>query len=158
MKDKKAYCLLAAGLITALFVSGCGVNSSQNDQDNSKAESEKIEKNIDSQNSDIKGTERSGSVKIDSDAGKSEGEYSSDIAKTMNIEADHTIVLTSITNDDGTVTHQAQMDGADVPEFDYTWHADLAGTYSEVKDCPAEYFTGTKPVSDGPVYIAVYSP
>ena len=57
----------------------------------------------------------------------------------------HTLVL-----NEGT----ALLDGASVPEYDYTWHADPSVVHDEVKDAPAEYFTGTKPSGEDPVYIA----
>lgn len=60
-------------------------------------------------------------------------------------QADHTLVLA------GTA---ATLDGAAVPEYDYVWHCDVAGSYTEVKDCPAEYYTGTAPDAGQAVYVA----
>lgn len=48
----------------------------------------------------------------------------------------------------------ALLDGAPVPEYDYAWHADPAVVHDEVKDAPAEYYTGTEPSGDDAVYIA----
>ncbi|MBR3865857.1 MAG: carbohydrate-binding domain-containing protein [Clostridia bacterium] len=64
----------------------------------------------------------------------------------------HTIKLSSTQNTDGSYTHSATIDGSAAKEFDYTWHADPGIAHDEVKNAPAEYFTGTKP--EGDVYIA----
>lgn len=40
-----------------------------------------------------------------------------------------------------------------VEEFDYTWHCDPSTVHDEVKNAPAEYYTGTKPETDAAVYI-----
>ncbi|MBR6090669.1 MAG: carbohydrate-binding domain-containing protein, partial [Anaerolineaceae bacterium] len=48
----------------------------------------------------------------------------------------------------------ASLDGADVPEYDYIWHADPDKVHDEVKNAPAEYYTGTKPSGEDAVYIA----
>ncbi len=64
----------------------------------------------------------------------------------------HTIVLSSKEND-GSYTHGATLDGQAVPEYDYTWHADPSADHDQVKNSPAEYFTGTQP-GDEAVYIA----
>ena len=47
----------------------------------------------------------------------------------------------------------ARADGAAVKEYDYTWHADPSAVHDEVKNAPAEYYTGTKPDTDAAVYI-----
>lgn len=47
----------------------------------------------------------------------------------------------------------AKLNGADVEVFDYTWHCDPSTSHDEVKDAPAEYYTGTKPETDAAVYI-----
>lgn len=52
--------------------------------------------------------------------------------------------------DGGTAT----LDGEAVPEYDYTWHADPSVVHDEVKNAPAEYYTGTEPSGEDPVYIA----
>ena len=39
----------------------------------------------------------------------------------------------------------AMLDGKTVPEYDYVWHADPFTVHDEVKNAPAEYYTGTKP-------------
>ena len=37
----------------------------------------------------------------------------------------------------------AALDGETVPKYDYTWHADPSVVHDEVKNAPAEYFTGS---------------
>ena len=66
----------------------------------------------------------------------------------------HTIVLSSVQNEDGTYAHSAVYDGEAVAEYDYTWHADPSEEHDEVKNSPAEYYTGTEPDADDAVYIA----
>lgn len=71
-----------------------------------------------------------------------------------------TIVLDSTLNADGSCTHTATVNGKAVQEYDYTWHADPSADHDEVKNSPAEYYTGTEPGDDA-VYIAhdiVYYP
>lgn len=51
-------------------------------------------------------------------------------------------------------TNSARLDGVSVPEYDYTWHADPSTVHDDVKNAPAEYYTGTKPSGDDAVYIA----
>jgi len=69
--------------------------------------------------------------------------------------ADHVIVLSSTENSDGTWTHKATVDGEEVTEYDYTWNCDLSEDHEDVKNAPAEFFTGTEPAENaGPVYIA----
>lgn len=63
-----------------------------------------------------------------------------------------TIKLTS-TEAEGKFTHSATLDGKEVPQYDYTWHIDPTKDHKEVKNSPAEYYTGTKSEGDG-VYIA----
>lgn len=53
----------------------------------------------------------------------------------------------------GGVSHSASLDGAAVEEFGYVWHADPGEVHDEVKDCPAEYYTGTAPETDAAVFI-----
>lgn len=48
----------------------------------------------------------------------------------------------------------AMLDGEAVPEYDYTWHADPGTAHDEVKNAPAEYYTGTEPSGEDAVYIA----
>ncbi|MBO6010391.1 MAG: carbohydrate-binding domain-containing protein [Oscillospiraceae bacterium] len=48
----------------------------------------------------------------------------------------------------------ATVDGAAVREYDYTWNADPTTVHDNVKDSPAEYYTGTEPSGDEAVYIA----
>lgn len=62
--------------------------------------------------------------------------------------------------DAGTEIHQitlnglaAQMDGISIEEFDYTWHCDPSSVHEDVKNAPAEYYTGTKPDTDAAAYI-----
>ena len=47
----------------------------------------------------------------------------------------------------------AQLDGAAAEEFDYTWHCDPSAVHDQVKNAPAEYYTGTRPDTDAAVYI-----
>ena len=50
--------------------------------------------------------------------------------------------------------HSATLDGQAVKEYDYVWHADPAEDHGEVKNSPAEYFTGDAPTGEEAVYIA----
>ena len=68
-------------------------------------------------------------------------------------ENTHTIVLSSTQNSDGSYSHTAVYNGTAVKEYDYTWHADPSTVHSDVKNSPAEYYTGTAPGNDA-VYIA----
>ena len=65
----------------------------------------------------------------------------------------HIIVLASTETDRG-YSHSATLDGASVEEFDYVWHADPSQAHNEVKNAPAEYYTGDKPDTDAAAYIA----
>lgn len=65
----------------------------------------------------------------------------------------HTIVLASSETGRG-YSHSATLDGARVEEFDYVWHADPGQAHDEVKNAPAEYYTGTKPDTGAAAYIA----
>lgn len=47
----------------------------------------------------------------------------------------------------------ATLNGKEIEEFDYTWHCDPSVSHDEVKNAPAEYYTGTKPETDAAVYI-----
>ena len=64
----------------------------------------------------------------------------------------HFLTLESSEDADG-VSHSATLDGAAVEEFDYVWHADPGEVHDEVKDCPAEYRTGTAPETAAAVCI-----
>ena len=64
-----------------------------------------------------------------------------------------TLVLSSEETADGYV-HSATLDGQAVTEYDYVWHADPTTDHNEVKNSPAEYFTGTAPTDGESVYIA----
>ena len=64
-----------------------------------------------------------------------------------------TIQLNSAESD-GAFTHSATLNGREVPQYDYTWHADPTQEHKDVKNSPAEYFTGTKPTGEDAVYIA----
>ncbi len=55
---------------------------------------------------------------------------------------------------DGVYTHGATLNDQAVPEYDYTWHADPSQDHGQVKNSPAEYYTGTAPTGEDPVYIA----
>ena len=47
----------------------------------------------------------------------------------------------------------ALLDGEAVEVFDYTWHCDPSTAHDQVKNAPAEYYTGTAPQTEAPVYI-----
>ena len=47
----------------------------------------------------------------------------------------------------------AKIDGVQVKEYDYTWHVDPSAVHDDVKNAPAEYYTGTKPDTDAAAYI-----
>ncbi len=47
----------------------------------------------------------------------------------------------------------ATIDGTSAEVFDYTWHCDPSVSHDEVKNAPAEYYTGTNPQTDAVVYI-----
>ena len=53
-------------------------------------------------------------------------------------------------SEDGTAT----LDGDALEAFDYTWHADPSQVHDDVKNSPAEYYTGTKPETEAAAYIA----
>ncbi len=72
------------------------------------------------------------------------------------------ITTTSPTNTEASYTDsvkisldgdKATADGMAVEMFDYTWHCDPSVSHDEVKNAPAEYYTGTKPQTDAAVYI-----
>lgn len=64
------------------------------------------------------------------------------------------IRLSSADNGDDTWSHSATLDGEAVAEYDYTWNVDPSQAHDEVKNAPAEYYTGTKPTGEEAVYIA----
>ena len=66
----------------------------------------------------------------------------------------HAITLRSEEKSEGVYEHQATLDGAPMEIFDYTWRVDPGTVHNEVKDAPAEYFTGEKPETDAAAYIA----
>ncbi len=47
----------------------------------------------------------------------------------------------------------ASIGSTAIEEFDYTWHCDPSVAHDEVKNAPAEYYTGTKPDTDAAAYI-----
>lgn len=49
---------------------------------------------------------------------------------------------------------EATFGGKAVPVYDYAWHCDPTTAHDEVKNCPAEYYTGTAPDGNDAVYIA----
>ena len=57
---------------------------------------------------------------------------------------------TVITLSDGSAT----VNGEAVKEYDYTWNVDPTTVHDDVKDSPAEYYTGTEPSGEETVYIA----
>lgn len=48
---------------------------------------------------------------------------------------------------------KATVDGVEIEEFDYTWNCDPSVSHDEVKNAPAEFYTGTKPDSEEGIYI-----
>ena len=69
-------------------------------------------------------------------------------------EAVYTISLSSTQQADGSWSHTALYEGEEVPEYDYVWRADPSEVHDEVKDSPAEYYTGETSDGSDPVYIA----
>lgn len=69
-------------------------------------------------------------------------------------EGVYTISLSSTQQEDGSWSHTALYEGEEVPEYDYVWHADPSEVHDEVKDSPAEYYTGETSDGSDPVYIA----
>ena len=47
----------------------------------------------------------------------------------------------------------AAIDGVEITEYDYTWNVDPSVVHNDVKNAPAEYYTGTKPDTDAAAYI-----
>lgn len=47
----------------------------------------------------------------------------------------------------------ATLNGTAIEEYDYTWHCDPSVAHDEVKNAPAEYYTGTEPDTDAAAYI-----
>lgn len=47
----------------------------------------------------------------------------------------------------------AKINNAEIEAFDYTWHCDPSKSHDEVKNAPAEYYTGSKPETDAAAYI-----
>lgn len=70
------------------------------------------------------------------------------------VEGAKVITLSSTENADGTWSHSAMVDGETVTEYDYTWNVDVTVEHDEVKNAPAEYYTGTAPDGEKGVYIA----
>ncbi len=89
------------------------------------------------------------------------GAVAADEVQTVPMDVSvYQLTLDAQKNGDGYI-HTATLNGETVPEYDYTWHADPATVHEDVKDSPAEYFTGTKPTGEDAVYIAhdiVYYP
>lgn len=82
------------------------------------------------------------------------------VSATETEDTIHTLVLNSESTEDG-FAHSATLDGNSVSEYDYVWHADPATDHDQVKNSPAEYFTGNAPTETEAVYIAhdiVYYP
>ncbi|MCR4722479.1 MAG: hypothetical protein K5629_01720, partial [Eubacteriales bacterium] len=47
----------------------------------------------------------------------------------------------------------ATIDGKMIETSDYTWHADPSTVHADVKNAPAEYYTGTKLQTNAAAYI-----
>ena len=75
-------------------------------------------------------------------------------AGAVGTEDVYTISLSSTQQADGSWIHTALYEGEEVPEYDYVWHADPSEIHDEVKDSPAEYYTGETSDGSDPVYIA----
>ena len=74
-------------------------------------------------------------------------------AGSAQTSADYIISLSSVINNDGSYKSTALLNGESVTEYDYTWHADPSTAHTDVKNSPAEYYTGTEPGKET-VYIA----
>lgn len=75
-------------------------------------------------------------------------------ADTSTYEDAHTIVLSSTQDSDGGYTNTATYDNEDVKEYDYIWGIDMTEEHSDVKNSPAEYYSGDEPTGEESVYIA----
>ena len=134
MKNKRKMALLLAACM--LMLTACGGNGTKTGGDvvTTPTESEQ-------------GTTTNNSnkpVSIGTQTGTGEAEDTRAIAEKY--PDAHVVALRA----DGSVT----LDGETVEEFDYTWHADPSEDHGEVKNCPAEYFTGTEPETDAAIYVA----
>ena len=47
----------------------------------------------------------------------------------------------------------AYIDDSKIKEYDYTWHVDPSSFHEEIKNAPAEYYTGIKPDTSDACYI-----
>ncbi len=65
----------------------------------------------------------------------------------------HRIVLNT-KEKGGICIPEAFIDGKPVEYFEYVWHADPSQVHEDVKNSPAEYFTGDKPDTGAAAYIA----
>ena len=143
----------AVGLTAALLLSACSGNgkTAQTEASQSDTAAETSAAGTESSASDDgKGNaESKENGEASGKADKNNGE-----TKTSGIPADaHVIKLTSSEGKEGSYTHTAEADGKEVQEYDYTWNVDLGSVHDEVKNSPAEYFTGTEPGDDS-IYIA----
>jgi len=64
------------------------------------------------------------------------------------------ITLSSVKNSDGSYTNSATINNESVKEYDYTWNVDPSTYHKDVKNSPAEYYTGEKPEDTDSIYIA----
>ncbi len=79
--------------------------------------------------------------------GEEEGDTTGGGGTAIDLSDAHYLVL----KQDGSAT----LDGEAVTAYDdYVWHADPSVVHDDVKDSPAEYYTGTEPTGDEGVYIA----
>ncbi|MBQ9965706.1 MAG: carbohydrate-binding domain-containing protein [Clostridia bacterium] len=67
--------------------------------------------------------------------------------------SESTVIELSSKKSSNGYTHSVKVDGKRVNEYDYVWHIDPASIHNEVKNSPAEYYTGAKPKEDT-IYIA----
>jgi len=78
------------------------------------------------------------------------------VCPTAFADGDRQIVYVDLSSveEEGGYKHTATVDGVAVPEYDYVWNVDPTVAHDEIKNSPAEYYTGTKPSGEDAVYIA----
>ncbi len=84
-----------------------------------------------------------GCGKVSENIASNDNENDSVYANTKNYDAN--IINLNVDN--------ATLNGTAIEEFDYTWHCDPSVAHDEVKNAPAEYYTGTEPDTDAAAYI-----
>ena len=134
-RNKLAALGISAALILGL-AAGCGSANAQTEQKSSVTDTEVT------------------STAAQASAAQQTTADAAAISKVDYGEEAHVIVLGSTQNADGTYSHSAALDGEAVEEYDYVWHADPSEVHEDVKNSPAEYFTGDAPDTDAAAYIA----